>query len=95
MDPAAGDAAAGVLSGGDRVPAAGAGLGGGAGRVGLRARYGVADGAQADRPGVGHREPDPAGAEMVQVSLGYPLADRHAASALSHSDLLQFLFTRY
>jgi hypothetical protein len=30
---------------------------------------------------------------MVQVGLGYPLADRHAASALSHRDLLQFPFT--
>jgi hypothetical protein len=32
---------------------------------------------------------------MIQVSLGYPLADRHAASALGHRDLLQFLFSRH
>jgi hypothetical protein len=31
---------------------------------------------------------------MIQVSLGYPLADRHAAAALSHRDLLRFLFSR-
>jgi len=63
------------------------------GRVGLRASCGVADRAQADRAGIGHREAGPAGAEMVQVGLGYPLADRHAAFALSHRDLLQFPFT--
>ena len=44
----------------------------------------AADRAQADRAGIGHREADPAGAEMIQVGLCYPLADRHPASALSH-----------
>jgi len=89
VDPGAGDAPAGVLGGGDRVLAAGTGLAGGAGRAGLRAERGVAergvaDRAQADRAGIGHREADPAGAEMIQVGLCYPLADRHPASALSH-----------
>ena len=84
MDPGAGDAAAGVLGGGDRVLAAGTGLAGGAGRAGLRAERGVADRAQADRAGIGHREAGPARAEVIQVGLGYPLADRDPASALSH-----------
>ena len=84
MDPRAGDAAAGVLDGGDRVLAARAGLAGGAGRAGLRAERGVAGRAQADRAGIGHGEADATGAEMLQVGLGYPLADRHPASALSH-----------
>ena len=56
----------------------------GASRVGLRAERGVANGTQADRAGIGHREADPAGAEVVQVSLGYSLADRHPVSTLSH-----------
>jgi len=83
VDPGAGESAAGVLGGGDQVSAAGAGMAGGAGCVGLRAERRVADGAQADRAGIGHRKADPAGAEMIQVGLCYPLADRHAASALS------------
>ena len=56
---------------------------------------GVTGGAEANRAGIGHREADPAGAEMIQVGLDHPLADRHAASALSHRDLLQFLFSRH
>lgn len=95
MDPAAGDAAAGVLGRGDRMATARAALAGGARRVTLRARWGVADRGQADRAGIGHREAGPTGAEMVQVGLGHPLADRHAASALSHRDLLQFPFARH
>jgi hypothetical protein len=69
-------------------------MGGKADRAGLRASGGVSDGAQAYRAGIGHREAGSTGTEMVQVGLGYPLADRHAVSALSHRDLLQFLFTR-
>jgi len=89
VDPGAGDAAAGVLGGGDRVLAAGTRLAGGAGRAGLRAERGVSERgvagrAQADRAGIGHGEADATGAEMIQVGLGYPLADRHPASALSH-----------
>jgi hypothetical protein len=104
VDPGAGDAAAGVLGGGDRVLAAGTGLAAGAARPGLRAgpgvagpgvggrgvgerriaERGVAERAQADRAGIGYREADPAGAEMIQVGLCYPLADRHPVSALSH-----------
>ena len=89
VDPGAGDAAAGVLGGGDRVLAAGTGIAGGAGCVGLQAERGVAerrvaDRAQADGAGISHREADPAGAEMIQVGLCHPLADRHPASALSH-----------
>jgi hypothetical protein len=95
VDPVAGDAAAGVLGRGDRMAAAGATLAGGARRVALRAGWGVADRAQADRAGIGYREASPTGAEMVQVGLCYPLADRHAASALSHRYLLQFPFARH
>jgi len=43
VDPGAGDAAAGVLGGGDRVLAAGTRLAGGAGRAGLRAERGVSE----------------------------------------------------
>jgi hypothetical protein len=85
VNPGAGDAAARVLDGGDRILAAGAGLTGGPSRAGLRAGRRIADGTQSDRAGIGHREAGPAGAEMIQVGLGYPLADRHAASALSHT----------
>ena len=85
VDPGAGDAAACVLGGGDQVLAAGAGMIGGPSRAGLRAGRRITDGTQADRAGVGHRKADPAGAEMIQVGLGHPLADRHAASALSHT----------
>ena len=84
VDPGAGDAAAGVVGGRDRASAAGAGLAGGAGRVGLWTERGVASGAQADRAGIGHREANAAGAEVIQVSLSDPLADRHPASAFRH-----------
>ena len=83
VDPAAGDTAAGVLSWGDRVSAAGAGLGGRTGRVGLRAGRGVADGAEADRAGIGHREACPPGQKWSRWAwvIRSPIGTRRPRSA--------------
>ena len=100
MHPRAADPPAGVLPRRHRLPATPASLPGGMRRITFPPVRGILDPAEADRAGIGHREPGTAGAEMIQMRLDNPLADRHPlpavpravpASALSHRDPLPSL----
>jgi hypothetical protein len=94
MYPGPADLSADVLPRRYRPPAPAASLPGGPGRIAVPSGRGIIDRAEPDRPGVGHGEPGAAWAEVIQMGLDYPLADRHPlaavpASALSHRDPLQ------
>ena len=96
MNPGAGDAAAGVLSGGDRVPAAGAGVGGGAGRVGLRAGEGSPTGPRPIGPESVTGRPTPPGQKWSRWAwvTRSPIGTRRRRSATLR-DPVQRLFTRH
>jgi hypothetical protein len=75
MYPRTADAPAGVLAGCDEPSAAPASLTHGTRGIAVRRRSGRVFQAQAHRAGACHGNPDPAGAEMLQVRLTYALID--------------------
>ncbi len=77
MHPSPADAPAGVLPWHNQLPARAASLPGGTRRITFPPDRGTIDPAQPDRAGAGHGETRHPRAEMLQMRLTYPLADRH------------------
>ena len=77
MHPSPADAPAGVLPWRNRLPARAASLPGGTPRITFPPDRGTIDPAQPDQAEAGHGEPGTPRAEMLQMRLTYPLADRH------------------
>ncbi len=80
MYPRTAGAPAGVLPGRDWPPAAVAVLPGRAGRAIFPAGRITVGGAESERRRAGHRHPQTPRAEMLQVRLDDPLADRRPAA---------------
>jgi hypothetical protein len=89
MYPRPADAPAGILPWRYRLPATAAWLPGGTRRIARPLGRGFIGRAEPDRAGVGHGKPGTAGAEMIQMRLAYPRADRHPLPALA-GDILAF-----
>src|SRR5260370_40108232 len=81
MHPGPADPPAGVLAWRYRLPAAAAPLPGGPRRMAFPPGQGIVGPAEPDRAGAGHGHPGAAGAEMIQMRLDDPLADRHPLPA--------------
>jgi hypothetical protein len=77
VDPSPADAPAGVLAGGHRLAATAAALPGGTRTITLPPGRLDTGPAEPDRARAGHGQPGTPGAKMLQMSLTYPLADRH------------------
>ena len=82
VDPSPADAPAGVLPWRYRPAATAAALPGGTRSVTLPSGRVRTDPAEPDRAGAGHGQPQTARAEMLQMRLAYPLADRDPLPAV-------------
>src|SRR5215471_8611679 len=82
MDPGTAGALAGVLPPRYRLAAAAAVLSGRTGSVSLPSGRVSSDPAEPDRAGAGHGQPGTPWAEVLQMRLAYPLADRHLLPAV-------------
>ena len=82
MDPGPGGTLAGILPPRYWLAAAAAALSGRPGSVILPSGRVNSDTAEPDRAGAGHGQPGTTWAEVVQMRLTYPLADRHPLPAV-------------
>ena len=82
VDPSPADAPAGVLPWRYRAAATAAALPGGTRSVTLPSGRVSTDPAEPDRAGAGHGQPQSARAEVLQMRLAYPLADRDPLPAV-------------
>jgi hypothetical protein len=86
VDPRPADTPAGVLPWRNRPAATAAALPGGTCSVTRPSGRVSTDPTEPDRAGAGHGQPGTPWAEMLQVRLPYPLADRHPLPAVPRSD---------